>query len=307
MIDIVQSNYVLPACFNTVSDWAHQNANEKVGIALRTSGSHKYHFVKEEKLVDLGINAIAKTLQEAEISPKNIDALIMFQTSPCNTLPMPHTLVGQVREKSGLINSWAFAITQQQCVSPIHALRIIDALFAKHNDWNYVLLVGVDTILREELRAIGVAGLHSDAASAMLIGRPGTGSSVLAIETYNDPRAVVGIHEDGSYGENSNYLWSLISIIRRISKSAKINLAACKSILPHNVNKPAWAQALEAMRVPKELLYEKNFSRIGHAFGSDAAINIHDSKALTTHGKHLVFASGIGGCFGGFVLETGDR
>jgi hypothetical protein len=70
------------------------------------------------------------------------------------------------------------------------------------------------------------------------------------------------------------------------------------------VNLPAWHEALDALRIPRERLFDRNFARVGHAFGSDAAINLADSGALSRPGHHLVLASGIGGTFGGFAVTT---
>lgn len=307
MIDLIHSAYALPENVGCAQEWAAAYGGGAArGEALRAHGCDAYRYLGRENMVELGVRAIDRLIAESGVARTAVDALIVFQTSPCNALPMPFTLTGALRDGAGLSRSWALSIGQQHCVSPVHALRVLTALFARHTAWRHAILVGVDTILREELRAIGVAGLHSDAASAMLIGRPGSGARLRAVETYNDPQTVIGIDAAGQYRESPNYLWALISVIRRILRSSGTPVDALDSILPHNVNRPAWQQALAAIRLPSERLYDANFGRIGHAFGSDAAINLADSGALRRAGRHLVFASGIGGCFGGFLLETGE-
>lgn len=306
MIDVIHTAYALPENIGCAQAWAAAYGGGATrGEALRAHGCDAYRYLAGEDVVGLGVRAIDQLIAESGLERTAVDALIVFQTSPCNALPMPFTLAGALREGAQLSRSWALSIGQQHCVSPVHALRVLVALFARHPDWRHAILVGVDTILREELRAIGIAGLHSDAASAMLIGRPGSGARLCAVETYNDPQALAGIDDAGQYRESPNYLWALISVIRRILRSSGTPVDALASILPHNVNRPAWHQALAAIRLPSERLYDANFGRIGHAFGSDAAINLADSGALRRAGRHLVFASGIGGCFGGFLLETG--
>jgi len=305
MIDIIHSDYSLPESIGFASQWAENYGDQDLGENLESNGCSTYHYTVNENVLDLGTEAITKTLEATNVSAAEVDVVILFQTSPCNAFPMPNTLVGSLKQRASLSRAWALSITQQQCVSPIHALRVLNSLFDKHPKWKYALLVGIDTILQENLRAIGNSGIHSDAASAMLIGREGSGSRVVTLDTYNDPRASVGINADGTYGENTNYLWSLISLIRKLFKRSGVDANQCISILPHNVNRPAWGQALDAMRLPQSVLFDQNFSKIGHAFGSDAAINIKDSSALVNPGNHLVFASGIGGCFGGFILQTG--
>jgi 3-oxoacyl-[acyl-carrier-protein] synthase-3 len=304
MIGISNSAYALGRERATIEQWcAAQRRPEPFVRQLAHNGARYFHRVASEGLVELGQAAIAKLLDASAIGAHQIDAMVLCQTSPCNVLPMPYTLVGSLRQAARLSRAYVFSIAQQQCVSPLHALRALAALFDMHRNWRYALLLGVDTILREDLRAIGDSGMHSDGAGAMLIER-NCGSCVCGIETYNDARPSEGIRPDGSYQPNEQYLWTLVSVIRRVAKSAAVPFTALTSILPHNVNLPAWRQALDALRIPQERLFTDNFARIGHTFGSDAAINLADSGALRAPGKHLVFASGIGGTFGGFILET---
>lgn len=304
MIGIANAAYALARAHATVQQWcAVQQRPEPFARQLAGNGAQRFHHATDESLVDLGRDAIARVLQGRGIGADRVDAMVVCQTSPCNVLPMPYTLVGQLRQVAGLSRAYVFSIAQQQCVSPLHALRALEALFEWHRHWRFALLVGVDTILREDLRAIGDAGIHSDGSGAMLIER-GCGNRIRAIQTYNDARSIEGIRPDGSYEQSNQYLWSLISVIRRVAKAAAVPPAGLATILPHNVNLPAWRQALDALRIPQERLFTDNFARVGHTFGSDAAINLADSGALHRPGKHLVFASGIGGAFGGFVLDT---
>jgi 3-oxoacyl-[acyl-carrier-protein] synthase-3 len=304
MIGIANATYALARERTTIAEWcATRQLPELFAQQLAGNGAQHFHRVTEESLVHLGRAAIVKLLQASDIAADAIDAMVLCQTSPCNVLPMPYTLVGNLRKAARLSRAYVFSIAQQQCVSPLHALRALTALFDSHRGWRYALVVGVDTILREELRAIGDAGIHSDGAGAMLIERDGP-NRILSIETYNDARLSEGIRADGTYEPNDQYLWTLISVIRRVAKAAGVPPASLTSILPHNVNLPAWRQALDALRIPQERLFSENFGRVGHVFSSDAAMNLADSRALHIPGKHLVFASGIGGTFGGFLLDT---
>jgi 3-oxoacyl-[acyl-carrier-protein] synthase-3 len=248
--------------------------------------------------------AIEQLLGEAAVSPPEIDVLIVYNTSQCNVLPMPHTLAGRLRARLSLSRATAFSIAQQQCVSPVHGLRVVDSLFARHPEWRYAIVAGADKILREDLRAIGTSGIHSDAGAAMLISRGGE-SAISGLYTYNDPSSFMGFLADGSYEPNNKYLWALVSGLRKIARLAGIQLHEIASIIPHNVNRPAWLRALDTLRIPRERLFSANFASKGHAFGSDIAMNLADCGALSQAGSHLVLVSGIGGCIGGFILRTG--
>jgi len=305
-MDVVHAAYSLPARRGDATAWAVAQGRPELGDALLAAGCAHYHYVLDETMIGLGSDAIERVLAESGTTARQVDALCVFHTSPCATLPTPYALAGELRAACGLDRAWSFAIGQQHCVSAVHALRVLDALFARNRHWRRALLVGIDVILSEPLRAIGASALHSDAASATLLGRDGEGARVLAIETFNDPVQSLGIDADGRYIDNANYLWSLISVLRRVFKAGRASPDAIGSVLPHNVNRRAWSQALGALRISEDKLFDRNFARIGHAFGSDAAINIADSGVLAAQGRHLVFASGIGGTFGGFLLETGS-
>jgi 3-oxoacyl-[acyl-carrier-protein] synthase-3 len=310
-----------------VEDWCRaQSMPPGHAAALADNGARRYRYAQGERLEALAGTAIEQLLHETAVPPSAIDALIVYNTSQCSVLPMPHTLAGRLRSRLSLSRATAFSIAQQQCVSPVHALRVLDALFTRHPAWRHAIVAGADKILREDLRAIGTSGIHSDAGGAMLIGRAGDEKvhggihwgihsgihggihgAVRGLYTYNDPKAVMGFLPDGRYEPNNNYLWSLISGLRRIAKLAGVPLAEIASVIPHNVNRPAWLQALDALRIPRERLFAANFATKGHAFGSDIAMNIADSGVLARAGSHLVLVSGIGGCIGGFILTAGAQ
>lgn len=312
MTGIVAAAYELGAQAVELDAWCRQQGvTAATAQALHANGARRFHDAGAASLVDLGRAAIGQALAGAALAPQDVDLLVVYQTSPCNTLPMPYTLAGALRQAAGLRRSHALAINLQMCVSPVHALRVIGALFARHPHYRHAVLAGVDKILMPRLRTLEDVGVHSDGAGALVLARDG-GAGVHAIETYNDAggmlRTVADPDHAGApfdrYGASENYLWTLISVARRILRSAGIEAAQLVSVLPHNVNLTAWRQALAALRIAPERLYDANIGRTGHLFGSDIAVNLHDAGALRTPGHHLVVSSGVGGCFGGFILTT---
>lgn len=304
-VGVAHTAYALSSHLMNVQAWCEeQHWPVEQAAALRANGADQFYRVHgDQTQIDLGRHAVRKLLSErGDLSINDIDALVVCHTSPCNALPMPFTLAGELRHRLGMTRALAWSIAQQQCVSPIHALRVLRAMFAKHRHWRNALIVCVDSVLREDLRAIGTAGIHSDGASAMWV-RRGAQAQLMGLQTFNDPVTVHGILPDGRYEPNDNYLWTLISVIRRVIKDSGLKPTDVRTVLPHNVNLSAWRQAMDALRIPQERLFARNFSRIGHVFGSDAAVNLADAGVLNEPGHHIVFASGIGGCFGGFMLS----
>jgi 3-oxoacyl-[acyl-carrier-protein] synthase-3 len=312
MLGLRATAYELGSTRFDLSRWCRDHGLPPATLAaLRENGARQCH-VAGASLVDMGGAAIARALDGAGLDPAEVDALVVYNTSPCNTLPMPLTLAGALRQRAGLRNSHAFAINLQMCASPVHAMRVLAALFERHPRWRHAVLAGADKILLPHLRTMEQFGVHSDGAGALVLG-PGCGNRLAGIETYNEPE---GMHRTAPdpvaagaanerYRGSDNYLWSLVSVARRILRSAGIGPEQVTSVLPHNVNLQAWRQALAALRIARERLFDRNFGEVGHLFGSDIAVNLTDSNALHTPGNHLVVTSGVGGCFAGFVLKTG--
>jgi 3-oxoacyl-[acyl-carrier-protein] synthase-3 len=304
VIGIRDIAYTLGPVADTVAGWcSNQGRPAGEADALERNGAHHFHRAEAQSQCELATRATRELLARSNISPEQVDVLVMCHTSPSNTLPAPLSAVGEVRRSAGLRKALTFSVGQQQCVSPVHALRMLELLFARRREWEVGVLLCADTLPVESLRPIGNAGIQSDGASAMLL-RRGAGSRLRGLHTYNHPRPMQGILPDGRYEADPNYLWGLVSLVRSVSRAAGLKPNEFTSVLPHNVNLPAWHEALDALRIPRERLFDRNFARVGHAFGSDAAINLADSGALSRPGHHLVLASGIGGTFGGFAITT---
>lgn len=304
MLAVSAVAYALGDVSESVRSWCSTNG-QSAGLleGLLCSGANTLRRAVALGQVDLASLATAKLIANAQVNPSAVNVLIICHTSPSNTLPAPLTLAGEIKRRLRLDRALGFAIGQQQCVSPIHALRATHLMFERDPRLGVAILLCADTLASEALRPIGRAGIQSDGASAMLL-RRGSGSRVSAIYTYNHARPTEGIRPDGSYESDPHYLWALVSVMRQVARTAELGLGDFTTVLPHNVNLPAWQQALDALRLPRARLFDRNFARIGHVFGSDIAINLSDSGALTTPGHHLVVTSGIGGTFGGFVVTT---
>jgi 3-oxoacyl-[acyl-carrier-protein] synthase-3 len=308
MIRVAGTGYALASRPGTVKHWCEeQRWVEPQMAALLASGAEQYrHAAPGETLPDIAEAGLRQLLERQCLAPDAVDLLIVYHTSTCNTLPAPFSLAGELRRRVGLRNAQHFSVYQQHCVSWVHGLSVMRALFARRPNLQNAVLLGADSILDEGLRAIGTNGIQTDGSSAMLITRD-HGAPVLGLATYNDARGGngTGIMNE-TYVNDDTYLWSLVSTMRRVLKASGVKPAEVTHVLPHNVNLPAWRTAMTAIGIPGERLFTENFARIGHAFGSDATINLQDSAALHGTGRALLVSSGLGGCFGGCVLATGS-
>lgn len=306
MIGLHSAEYVLGKKISNVEQWCkEQEIPFDILFKLKESGARIWWKSEPSQLLVQAHSAGLLALQNSDVGPSEINALIYCHTSQCSVLPLPVSTAGRLANLLSVKNAYVFSLSQQNCVSPIHAIQALDKLFSVNPRWKKALIITSDIILTERLRAIGVSGFHSDGASALLIGRAEEcGNRILGVETFNDSKAIEGISSEGMYEQNDRYLWACLQLIRRLLKKTNSKIEELVSLLPQNTSIEAWQKIAMMLGIPGTCLFTENIGRVGHVFGSDGAVNLKDSGAILRQGRHLVFMSGIAGCFGSFLFEV---
>lgn len=175
----------LPAQTVHVNQWVKRcglpNARAR---ALRDHGVGHFHDAEGESPANLAVHAIAKLLRETATPRSTVDALIHTHTIQTSVLAPPASTAHYIQRHCGLNRALTFSVTQQQCVSPMAAIRVLLALAARHPTIERAIIVCADAIGSgcDRLRAIGDMALHSDGACALLLDRgPNTTSSPACI------------------------------------------------------------------------------------------------------------------------------
>ncbi|OUW59575.1 MAG: 3-oxoacyl-ACP synthase [Alphaproteobacteria bacterium TMED199] len=107
----------------------------------KRSGIKNRHFVTDnEKTSDMSFFAANKAIENAEISKKNIDLIVLATTTPDNTFPSTATLVQKKLE----INAVSFDI-QAVCAGFVFALSVAKSMMTEGNYKN-CLVIGADTM-----------------------------------------------------------------------------------------------------------------------------------------------------------------
>lgn len=304
MISIAAAAYHLPDCEESLSTWCDRFAvPELLRQALAASGARTYRRAEGETVRGLASKALGKLLEQAPAPRAEVGAVLYFHTNASNALMPPDSMARSLMHEHGLAAGEVFSVSQQNCVSLFHCLRLLEAMFHADPALQHAIVLGADLILREDMRVIDASAVHSDAGAALWISR-GAAARIGAIATYNDPRFFRGAYSSGQYEQNDRYFWSAVSVIRRAMQQAGVEVAHLRSLLPQNSNAPGWEKIASALRLPPDKLYGANIARLGHAFGADAVINLVDSGALTQPGAHLLFSSGLAGCFGAVLVQV---
>ncbi|WP_428241201.1 3-oxoacyl-[acyl-carrier-protein] synthase III C-terminal domain-containing protein [Gynuella sp.] len=304
MLGLNEVGFELGARKFFLSDSSFINSVDAQGLdTLHKNGAQSFYVADSESNLELGINAIESALKRSTLENRQINALILCHTSPINTLPVPYSLVSELAQKTSLSHCFVTTITQQQCVSSLYGLKLATGLFKTHPHWEGAIICCIDKILNEEYRLIGDAGVHSDAASAIVV-EPESPATVVAIETMTNSHIAKSIHASDLFINDPHYVWALVSLIRKTLKKSGVKADQLQSVLPHNVNLAVWKQVMMSLKLSETILFKENFSQSGHAFGSDTAINIATSGMLKKSGYHLIVSCGIGGCYGAILVEN---
>jgi 3-oxoacyl-[acyl-carrier-protein] synthase-3 len=146
-------------------------------IRART-GIEQRHYAPNDKSVttsDLGVHAAKRAIEDAQLSPKDIDCIIFATLSP--DIHFPGTGVF-MQSKLGIDGETGCAVydIRQQCSGFVYGLQMADA-FIRAGTYEKVLIVGAElhsNALEFSTRGRDVMVLFGDAAAAVVVGKEET-------------------------------------------------------------------------------------------------------------------------------------
>ena len=157
------------------------------------SGIERRHFAAEnEKTSDLAIKAALMALENTELEPGDIDAIVLATATPDQTFP---STASRVQHALGMKNGYAFDI-QAVCAGFIYAISTANALIVS-GQARRVMVIGAETFSR-------ILDFN-DRATCVLFG-DGAGAIILEAhqgEGLSSDRGVLStdLHSDGAYND----------------------------------------------------------------------------------------------------------
>ncbi len=296
----------LPAMVVSAQAWASRCGEPaQRAAALQANGARYFHDAAGESPATLGVRAVDALLAAMPGAPESVDVLVYTHTIQSSVIAPPAGTVHEIQSGSGLSRALAFSVTQQNCVSPFAAIRVVRALMAQSPSIARAIVVCVDLMGTrcDHLRAIQNLALHSDGACALLLERNGSCNHIEGLYLHTDGRFFRGMDEEAQPVPDDRYYWSAFTTMRAALRQAHLQPAQIARVLPHHVNLPGWHRLMAMLAIPHERLFTRNFERIGHVFGSDPFINFGDCARGTPGERLLLFSSGFAGCFGALVLR----
>ncbi|KVE85492.1 3-oxoacyl-ACP synthase [Burkholderia cepacia] len=273
--------------------------------ALIENGVTQFHDAAGESPVTLAVDAISSLLRDTRIAPETIDAFVYTHTIQTSVIAPPASTAQQIQSQTHLNRALAFSVTQQHCVSPMAAIRVLQALAMRQPSIRRAIVVCADVIGShcDRLRAIQDLALHSDGACALLLERDGHRNAIAGLHVYTDGRSFRGTDEDLQPVPDDRYYWSAFTTMRAAIQQAGITTREITHVLPHHANLPGWFRLMTMLSIPRERLFTANFAPIGHVFGADPFINFQTCSNREPGGWSLLFSCGLAGCFGAMVVR----
>lgn len=308
-IGILGTAYKLPKLSISLEQWAMQ-AGYDVTLTdqLRTSGMATVLQAGYVPLEQWVINASRKALDASGLDGKDIDLILYFHTLASSVPHCGKSIIARLTENVGLSRAKGFSIAQQNCVSYLAALDASRTLINAYKEVSNILIVGADIVLNEKYRPIETIGFQNDGGAAVVVSRHALEHRLLnvALTTYGEYYQGVNGDPEKTRKLNQMYYLSAYKLLKRLLTESCYRTEDIKLILPHNVNLPGWRRILGNLRMSESQLYAPNISKIGHVFGCDGIINLHDavSEGLLKKGDlYIVFSMGYGGCFGAALFR----
>ncbi|MFM0758307.1 3-oxoacyl-[acyl-carrier-protein] synthase III C-terminal domain-containing protein [Paraburkholderia strydomiana] len=306
MLSLSGIAFSLPARIVDTNTWARRCGFPAARAeALLGNGVRQFHDAEGSSPVAFACEAVAALLEDTGTTPASIDVLIYTHTIQSSVLAPPAGTAAFIQSRMGLERALALSVMQQNCVSPLAAIRVLHMLTIAGRPIQRAIVVCADVMGSgcDHLRAIEDLALHSDGACAILLERGADRNCIVGLHLYTDARYFRGTDDDLQPVPDDRYYWSAFTTMRAALRQAGITGNELVHVLPHHVNLPGWSHLMAMLSVPQERLFSTNFARLGHVFGADPFINFDTAPCGQPGAFSLLFSSGLAGCFGAMVIR----
>ena len=312
-------SYALPGASSSVRELAAAGVLESAPELLERFGFGRVCVAVDETPYDLALSAARALLDENDVDPDSIDAVI-YGGAP-GTLAFA-TRRDSPREARGLCGAARFhypgtrlqydlglerasvlGVDQMACTTLFAAIRVARA-FCLAEGLERVLCVSSEFYPVDAGRE-AITNCTSDAACAALVCRTGDRNRIVAGTTVTK-----GFFWRGDTMRDevlASYFPTAVHVLRRTVAQAGWTTDDVDWVVPHNVSARSWEILMELAGLPNARLYGDNISRIGHTLAGDNFINLRDGRdsgAITEGQKVVLFSYGYGAHWTGLALEV---
>lgn len=310
MLYLADCRYFLPQEYCNVMDIYQQLGITKAqaNIYSKIYGLQRIPICTNLSILQLLEKTVKQLLNKLTASDKaHIKYLIYAHTAQILE-PYGQFLLDHLKYKFGLLNTLAFGISMNKCVSTLAGFELAEILLQASDLHDSALILTGDIAFTPALRLVPNTSIVGDASAAALVSRIGNKNKLLTVvsRTYGRYSKGVWLDQKETTEFENGYLQWIVQIIQIAVKKAGISLEQLSLILPHNINIPSWEKVAKLLNIPLDKIYLKNVKYTAHCFGSDVLINYisADNDGLLKSGDYFLMATvGLGATFAAAVFE----
>lgn len=264
----VLTNFDLEKIVDTSDEW----------ITTRT-GIKERRIAKEETVTYMATQAAKEALKNANLSPEELDLIILATLTPQKRFPSTACLV---QAQLGARGVYAFDISAA-CSGFIYALDVADS-FIKSRKAKNILVIGAEKLSEAvdwEDRSTCV--LFGDGAGAVVVTNSDDESDVLASKMYAEGSLEELLHADtcGYIRMKGRELFkvavrSMEEVCREVLERAGVKPEEVSLVIPHQANVRIINALAEKLGIPKEKVFV-NIQKYGNTSAASIPIAFHEA------------------------------
>ncbi|SFA45786.1 3-oxoacyl-[acyl-carrier-protein] synthase III [Anoxybacillus pushchinoensis] len=257
---------------------------------------------------DMGYIAAKRALDDAGISPEQIDLILVATVTPDRAFP---SVACMLQEKLGAVHAAALDVSAA-CAGFMYAM-VTAKQFIETNTYKYVLVVGVEKLSKiVDWNDRNTAVLFGDGAGAVVMGKVSEGRGIVSFELGADGTGGKYLYEDDYVVMNGREVFKFAvrqmgeSCIRVLEK-AGLTKADVDFLIPHQANIRIMEAARERLELPIERM-SITVNKYGNTSAASIPISIvEEVEAGRIQDDDLIIMVGFGGglTWGAIALRWG--
>ncbi len=274
-------------------------------IQTRTGIVQRRHADREQRTSDLAIAAAREALRQSNVSPEELDLIIVATSTPDYTMPATACLVQNQLQATRAIG----LDVVNACAGFVYAFDV--ALRYVNTGVRKALVIGADLGSRlVDFKDRGTCIFFGDGAGAVVLGAGGSGrvlATHLRVEGNPGPLAVpVG----GAMFMDGRAVWNfatrvLPETVRELCRQANVPVDAIKLLVPHQANTNILATAASELGLPLARV-AINIDRYGNTLAASIPIALDEAlrQGLAQPGDLVAMVGfGAGLAWGGVLWQ----
>ncbi len=257
---------------------------------------------------DMGYIAAKRALDDAGISPEQIDLILVATVTPDRAFP---SVACMLQEKLGAVRAAALDVSAA-CAGFMYAM-VTAKQFIETDTYKYVLVVGVEKLSKiVDWTDRNTAVLFGDGAGAVVMGKVSEGRGIVSFELGADGTGGKYLYEDDYVVMNGREVFKFAvrqmgeSCIRVLEK-AGLTKADVDFLIPHQANIRIMEAARERLELPVDRM-SITVNKYGNTSAASIPISlVEEVEAGRIQDDDLIIMVGFGGglTWGAIALRWG--